>query len=225
MGGESCTDRILSLFSSERRLTFFDLQRAINAPSNEVARALSFLIRERVLEYTPQGYKIAEKHHAQIEQERCVLPALLLIITDGKRFLLRQRREEGEAHRWSLIHTPLTMADSIESVALREGRAQAGMELELVKVNGLVHKKLLERTSNKQAYLYIACTLEPINPNATTAPGVGWFEADELNQRLVLASDLWIIEHLQREQAHVHELFISEEQDETLNPPRTRVWE
>lgn len=106
------------------------------------------------------------------------------LIQDGERYLLIKRAAEPDAGFWSIPGGMIEVGEMAEEAAVREAREETGLEVEVVKLLGVVDKIVRDKDSRIKFHFVIADYLvRPVRGTlraGSDALEARWVDADEI---------------------------------------------
>ncbi len=137
--------------------------------------------------------------------DRKIILGTLLFIVDNGKVLLIKREKHPYIGYWGLTGGKIDFGEHPEETALREAKEETGLDIEFVKVRGVLSEVINENGGKADHFVLFICELKPKSTEfVESAEGeLKWFDISEIENIKIIPSEVAIIKEIASQDNYV----------------------
>lgn len=224
-------NKIIELFTKNKRLRFSEIEKATQTKSNTLAYHLDNLIKQGILAKEDDYYIMTQNAEtmlpmlAQITgKEKGVLPVVLMAILHEDKILLLKRNKRPYQGYWGIPGGKLRLQESVPECALREAQEETGLKCNFSHVASVIHERVEENKEYKHAFLFLLTVLKPESTTLKESEEgkLEWFPIDNLQPDRIIPSDYNMIKEHITKKAEVSNVIMEEKEEKIIKYLKTK---
>jgi len=193
--------KILDLFKENEKLKFNEIEKFLKIRSNMVSYHIGEMKKEKLLE------KRGEYYHLTKETERHLpffcsdgmspLPIVLVALINKNKILLHHRIKRPYKGYLSLFGGKMFLEESLEDAAKRNIQQKANINAEFISTNCVLHERVSGENITKHGFMlfFVEMHTKETEFKESEYGRPEWFDIEDLKQKKIIPSDLWLIEN------------------------------
>jgi ADP-ribose pyrophosphatase YjhB (NUDIX family) len=200
--------RILSSFCRAPVLRFADIRKQVGVRSNLVAYHLKKLVAQGIMLKDGQRYLLSQEAEFFLPYlnatEKLKLAVVLIAVVKQNKVMLIQREQRPYQKCWSLPGGKIYFDESIEEAAARIVKSEAGADIEVDSVCGVIDEQVIGGKPKHGWLLFL------VKARAKTAGSGRWCAIKDLDATRIIESDKWMVKNLLSQRLPVNQVRMQE---------------
>ncbi|MBW2970061.1 NUDIX domain-containing protein [Candidatus Woesearchaeota archaeon] len=224
-------NKILELFTKNKRLRFSDIEKATQTKSNTLAYHLENLTKQGILKKEDDHYILTNNAETMIPmlaqitgKEKGVLPVVLMAILDKDKILLLKRNKRPYKGYWGIPGGKLRLHESVTECAIREAQEETGLKCNFSHIASVIHERVEENKEYKHAFLFLLAVLKPETTTIKESEEgkLEWFPIDNLQPDRIIPSDYNMIKEHITKKTEVTNVIMEEKEEKLIKFLKTK---